>query len=295
MAKKTKPKQNSNSFKIVIILLSFTMLGGFFFMYKMSSRSKEAIIALREQKLNLLGNLEKSDLFLNQVLTSNKSLSKKLAAEHIKIKKLILDLKKKNINEKTIVVYQNSSNAVDDRVKLLLTEIDSYKKKIDSTNTVLQHTNIVLKKEKTKNDTLTVSNKKLVKKITNASKLYFYDLKTASFKVRSSGKEIETDKASKADALKISFMIAENDLVKSSTKEFFIQIIDFKNNVLGSKKTEIFGKETLTYSTAVKVKYESKTIKVEGEIPVADLEKGLFYVNIFDKTKLVLKSTFTLN
>ncbi|MEO8517512.1 MAG: hypothetical protein ABI426_12230 [Flavobacterium sp.] len=297
MSKKTKQKQNknSNSFKIVIILLACTMLGGFFFMYKMSSRSKKAIILLREQKLNLIGDLEKSELFLNQVLTSNKSLSKKLATEHIKIKKLIQDLKKKNINEKSIVVYQKSSDAVDDRVKLLLTEINTYKKRIDSTNTVLKNTNIVLKKEKTKNDTLTVSNNKLVKKITGATKLYFYDLKTASFKVRGSGKQIETDKASKADLLKVSFMIAENDLVKSTTKDFFIQIIDFKNNVLGSKKIETFGKETLTYSTAAKVKYANKTIKVEEEIPVTDLEKGLFYVNIFDKTKLVLKTTFTLN
>lgn len=295
MSKKNKKKQNNNSFKIVIILLAITMLGSFFYMYKMSGKSKESIILLREQKSKLLSDLEKSELFLDQVLTSNKSLSKKLATEQVKIKNLIQDLKKKNINEKSIVVYQKSADGVDDRVKLLLGEINSYKKKIDSTNTVLQHTNIVLKKEKTKNDTLTVSNKKLVKKITEASKLYFYDLKTASFKVRSSGKQIETDKASKADVLKISFMIAENDLVKSTTKDFFIQIIDFKNNVLGSKKTETFGKETLTYSTAIRVKYANKTVKVEEEIPVTNLEKGLFYVNVFDKTKIVLKTTFTLN
>ncbi len=261
----------------------------------MSDRSKEMIMSLREQKSNLLGDLEKSQLFLDQVLTSNKSLSKKLASEQLKIKKLILDLKKKNVNEKSIVVYQKSADDVDGRVKILLSEINAYKKTIDSTNNVLKNTNVVLKKEKKKNDTLITSNKKLVKKINDATKLYFYDLQTASLKARSSGKQTETDKASKTDLLKISFMIAESNLVKSTSKDFYIQVIDSKNNVVGSKKTEKFGNDILTYSTSVKVKYNSKTVKVEEEIPVTNLEEGLFFVNIFDGTKLILKSTFTLN
>lgn len=295
MSKKIKQGQDNSSFKIVIILLAFTMLGSFFYIYRMTDKSKAMIVSLREQRSNILEDLEKSQLFLDQVMTSNKSLSKKLSFEQAKIKKLILDLKKKNLNEKTIVVYQKSADAVDDRVKLLLNEINVYKKKIDSTNTVLNKTNIVLKKEKTKNDTLTVSNKKLVKKIADASKLNFYNLQTSTLKTRSSGKQIETNKAGKVDLLKISFIIAENDLAKPSDKEFFIQIIDSKNNVLGSKKVEKFGDQTLNYSTSIKVKYENKAINAETELPVSDLEKGFYYVNIFDKTQIVLKSTFTLD
>ena len=288
MSEKVEQKQNNNSLKIVIILLAFTIIGSFVYIYKMSDRAKDMIISLREQKSNITNDLEKSQLFLDQVLTSNKSLSKKLALERVKIKKLIQDLRKKKITEKTIVVYKKTADDVDDRIKSLLNEIDLYKQKIDSTN-------IVLNKEKTKNDTLTISNKKLVKKITAASKLYFYDLQTTSFKIRSSGKQIETDNANKVDLLKVSFMIAESDLAKSTTKEFFIQIIDSKNNVLGSKKIQKFANKTLSYSTSSKVKYENKTLTVEGEIPVSELEEGLFSVNIFDKSKLVLRSTFTLN
>jgi hypothetical protein len=40
----------------------------------------------------------------------------------------------------------------------------------------------------------------------------------SAFKVRSSGKEISTDKASRADMLKISFTIAENQVAQSGTK-----------------------------------------------------------------------------
>jgi hypothetical protein len=302
MSKKNKKKQNNKSFKIIIILLSFAMLGGLLYTYKMSSKSKKEIISLREEKENMLKDLEKSQLFLTQVMTSNKSLSSKLVAEQNKVKQLILDLKSKNITEKTIVDYKQTANNTDNRIKTLLNEINSYKNKIDSTNVVLNKTNVNLiqtsanlTKEKTKNDTLTVSNKKLAKKITDASKLYFYDLKTGFFKSKSSGNLTETNKASKVNLIKVSFMIAENDLVKSTSKDFYIQIIDSKNNVLGSKKVEKFGNETLNYSTSLKVKYINKTIKVEGEIPVTDLQEGILFINIFDKSKLILNSAVTLS
>ena len=301
MSKKVKKKQNNKSFKIIIILLAFTMLASLFYIYKMSSKSKKEIISLREEKANMLEDLEKSQLFLTQIITSNKSLSSKLVAEQNKVKQLILDLKSKKITEQNIVDYKQIADNADNRIKTLLNEINSYKKKIDSTNVVLTQTNanltktsVSLIKEKTKNDTLTVSNTKLAKKISDGSKLYFFDLKTNFFKSKSSGKLTETDKASKINLIRVSFMIAENNLAKSTSKDFYIQIIDSKNNVLGSKNVEKFGNETLNYSTSLKVKYQNKTIKVEGEIPVTNLQDGILFINVFDKSKLILNSAVTL-
>lgn len=113
-------------------------------------------------------------------------------------------------------------------------------------------------------------------------------------KQRSSGKQVNTDKASRADVLKISFMIAENQIAKSGDKTYHIQVIDSKNNVLGDKKTESFGEKTLTYSFEKVVKYENKTVQVSQDLPVKDIEGGTFYVNIFDKGELVSKTSFTL-
>lgn len=77
----------------------------------------------------MLKDLEKSQLFLNQIMTSNKMLSSKLVAEQDKIKQLILDLNSKNITEKNIADYKKTANNVDARIKSLLNEIDRYKKK----------------------------------------------------------------------------------------------------------------------------------------------------------------------
>lgn len=287
MSQKTNENQTIKSFKIIIVLLTFTLIGSLFYIYKVSDRSKSMIISLREQKSIVLKDLEKSEMFLEQSMTGNTLLSKKLASEQLKIKKLIFDLKYKKVNEKTIIVYKKKADNVDDRIRLLFKEINLYKNKIDSTN-------VVLNNERTKIDTLTTSNKKLVTKINEASKLYFYNLQSVSFKDKGSGKFTETNKASRVDLLKISFMIAESKLVKTSSKEFYVQIIDSKNNVIGLKNVQKFGNLELTYSTALKANYENKTIKIEGGIPVSNLSEGAYFINIFDKSKLILNSTFTL-
>ena len=287
MKNDTNKRQVTKSFKILIILLVFSMLGSLFYIYKMSDRSKKIIISLREEKAMVLKDLEKSDLFLQQVITSNKGLSKKLASEQLKIKKLIAELKTKSITEKNIIVYKQSASIADERIKLLLNEINMYKNKIDSTN-------VVLVKERIKVDTLTSSNKKLVNTIDKAAKLYFYNLDFATFKDKGSGKQVETNKASRVNLIKISFMIAENNIVKAINKDFYIQIIDSKGNVVGLKNSIKMGAQELTYSGIIKASYKNKTIKVEGDIAVSDLVAGVYFINIFDQSKLVLNTSFNL-
>ena len=112
--------------------------------------------------------------------------------------------------------------------------------------------------------------------------------------MRSSGKQIETDKASRADILKISFTIAENQIAKSGDKTYYVQVIDSKNNVLGEKQTETFGENTMTYTIDSTVAYENKTVNVSEDLPGKNFEKGTYFINIFDKDVLVSKTSFTL-
>lgn len=298
MSKKLKKKKINDSFKVLIILLTTTLLASFFYIYKMSDRSKKVIVSLRQERMELvnekqaiLANLEKSKIYLEQALSNKSTLTNQLNKEKEKVNQLIAQLKNlKNteIDNTQIEQFKQNAENSDAKITMLIKELNSYRKKVDSTN-------VVLRKERKAIDTLTKLNKKLSNKINEASKLYFYDLKIDPLKVKSSGSQVKTERASRVNVIKVSFMIAENDLVKATTKEFYIQIIDSKNNVIGSKKVENFGNDILTYSAASKVKYDRKTIKVEQEIPVTELEKGSFFVNIFDKSKLILNTTLNLD
>jgi hypothetical protein len=161
-------------------------------------------------------------------------------------------------------------------------------------NTNLDSTKVVLEESKNYNQTLVGQNEELSKTVEKASRLTVLNLKTSAYKKRSSGKTVETEKASRADILKISFTIAENSVAKSGDKKYYVQVIDSKNNVLGEKSSVAFGEETLTYSFVSSVKFENKTVQVNEELPGKDFEKGLYYVNVFDKNQLVSKTSFTL-
>jgi hypothetical protein len=73
-----------------------------------------------------------------------------------------------------------------------------------------------------------------------------------------------------------------------------VQVIDSKNNVLGDKKTESFGDNSLTYSFKTTVQYENKTVNVSEDLPGKDFAKGTYFINIFDNDELVSKTSFSL-
>ncbi len=293
--------QSEKSFKIVIIVLACVVISSLAYIFKISDRTKNSIISLREERSIVLKDLEKSNLFLQQIQTNNSDLSKKLASEQQKVAKLIEELKSGKVDESNIAGYKQNANNLDNRLKLLLNDIGNYKRRIDSTNAilnttniVLQNTNTILKNEKTKNDSLSTSNKNLNKKVLDASKLYYYNLQTSFFKIKSSGDMIETDKSRKINLIKTSFMIAENNFVKPFNKDYYVQIIDSKNNVIGDKKIENFDDNVLSFTSLLSIKYDNKTSKAEVSIPVKDLEEGSYFINVYDKSKMVLKSTFEL-
>lgn len=287
MQKKIKKENNTQGFKIIIILLCFVVLGSLFYIYKMSDRSKSIIVSLREEKLLLLRDLEKSNVFLDQAISSKTNLNSQLTEEQEKVKKLIVEIKSNDLNLKQISKLKKGVNDVNERIIALMNELNFYKKKVDSTNQILN-------KQKILNDTLANNNQVLTKKITEGSKLYYYGLETVAYKLKSSGKKVETEKASKADLFNISFSIGENKLVKASNAILYIQIIDGKNNIVGDKKTKSFGDKTLVFSMQAIVNYKNKTVRIEQELPVENLESGQYSVNVFDKANLMLNMKLDL-
>lgn len=296
-------KQTANtSFKTVIIILSMLLLGSFFYIYKMSNRSKKVIVELNqkkasfdEEKAQILKNLEKSQLLLDEALAGKSKLSQELTNEKEKIKSLISELENsKQLSDEKIRNFRKGSDEADARILALLKEVDLYKSKIDSTNTVLK------KERKTKdtlintNKKLAHSNEKLATKINSAAKLSYYSFQTKTYKFKDSGKLIETNSSSRVNLVKISFIIGENSLANQEDKEYYVQIVNSNNDVLGEKKSENINGKSLTYSSSKKIKYMNQTTDIEFNVFVNDLSKGTYYVNVFDKTTLILKSTFEL-
>lgn len=289
-------KNNSNQ-KIIIFVLLFLLLCSVFYNIKLSQESSmltTEVKSVKTEKENVMKDLQTLKDSYDAAIAENTTMSDDLIAEREKVVGLMAQLEKSKVNALSLLKYKQQFLALQTKMNTMLKEVDVLKKQNQTLKTNLDSTTVVLADSKNYNQVLVGQNEELAKTVEKGSKLSILNLKTATFKLKGSGKHIETDKASRVDVLKVSFTIAENSIAKSGDKTYYIQIIDSKNNVLGDKATIYFGDKSLTYSFTAGVKYENKTVDVVHDLPGKDFAAGTYYVNLFDKNQLVTKSSFTL-
>jgi predicted nucleic acid-binding Zn-ribbon protein len=290
-------QNNNSSLKIVILVLLLLLLGSVYYNIKLSSEASALtteVKSVKTEKETVMNDLRALKDSYDKAIAENTTMSDELIAEREKVVGLMAQLEKSKVNALSLSKYKEQFLALQTKMNSMLKEVDVLKKQNQTLKTNLDSTNVVLTDSKNYNQVLVGQNEELSKTVEKGSKLSILNLKTATFKLRSSGKKIETDKASRVDVLKVSFTIAENSIAKSGDKTYYVQIIDSKNNVLGDKVTVNFGDKSLTYSFTAGVKYENKTVDVVHELPGKDFASGTYYVNLFDKNQLVTKSSFTL-
>ncbi|RTY94959.1 hypothetical protein [Flavobacterium sp. GT3R68] len=290
-------QKSNSSLKAIIIVLALLLAGSLVYIYKVTSDANTTQLTLdstKIEKANVMKDLEALKSTYDAAIAENTSMSDELIAEREKVVMLMADLQKSKGDAASMAKYKSQFFALQTKMKGLVQENDLLKKQNTTLTTERDSTVVVLGEAKKYNEVLVGQNEELAKTVEKGSKLSVLNLKTAAYKIRSSGKQIETEKAGRADVLKISFTIAENAIAKSEDKTYYVQVIDSKNNVLGDKKTESFGDKSLTYSFITTVKYENKSVQVTQDLPGKDFAKGTYFVNIFDKSELISKTSFTL-
>jgi hypothetical protein len=287
-------QRNNSNLKAIIVVLAILLVGSLIYMYRMSSQAKAAQTVLVSEKTSVMNDLNALKATYDKAIAENTSMSDELIAEREKVVKLMADLEKSKGDAASMAKYRNRYFQLQKQMQGMMAQVEDLKQQNTKLTVQRDSTVVVLDESKKYNQVLVGQNEELSKTVEKGSKLSVLGLKTAAYKLRSSGKQIATDKASRADMLKVSFTIAENQIAKSGDKTYYIQVIDSKNNVLGDKKTETFGEQSLTYSFAKTVNYENKTVQVTEDLPGKNFEKGTYFVNIFDQGELVSKSSFVL-
>ena len=288
------PKNNNSSLKAVIAVLAVLLIGSLVYIFKLSSDTdvvKTELTTTLTEKESVMKDLQELKATYDAAIAENTSMSDELIQERDKVVALMDDLNK---SKGDVSKYRNQVVGMQAKMKTLVAENDELKKQNGVLTVQRDSTIVVLGESKKFNEVLVGQNEELAKTVEKGSKLSILNTKTAAYKLKSSGKQIETDKASRADVLKVSFTIAENQIAKSGDKTYYIQVIDAKNNVLGDKKTESFGDNTLTYSFKKTIQYENKTVQVSEDLPGKDFEKGTYFINVFDNDELVSKTSFSL-
>ena len=280
---------------VVVFALAAVTCATSFYGYNSYQVLQKVQTQFTSEKSTILKELKKYKHSLDSANIKNAENQDVLRAELFKVSSLLSDINSNKDDFSLLFKYKSEVERLK-TVVLALTREKNYlqnmntalKKERDSTIVSLQHS----KKAK---DTLLQLNKTLNKSIRLGSQISIVDLNAATYKKSTSGTLALCDKARKVNMFQISYLAIGSKISKPCTENYFIQIIDAKNNLIGNKKTKKFGNLILDYSLDSPVHYKGETVKITETIDIENVDKGVYSVNIFDEQNLILKTTFTLH
>lgn len=120
--------------------------------------------------------------------------------------------------------------------------------------------------------------------------LYASNLRAIAYTSRSE----ETSLAAKANMVRITFSVIANENARAEEKKYFIQVVDGNNKVMGKRITEFFDDKSITYSLSKVLQYENQYIPVSLELSSGEFSKGIYTVNVYERSRLVGKTAFVL-
>lgn len=144
--------------------------------------------------------------------------------------------------------------------------------------------------EKRQNTNLTRQAEELTNKVNQAAVLKIYNYTADAVYFRGGSKETSTNKANRAERIKIDFTVAQNDLVDAGTKIFYVRIADPSRAIIckgtGDEYSFDANGETLQYTEKVRVNYDGKETDVRAYyVKPSDrqLMPGTYFIDIYEQ------------
>jgi regulator of replication initiation timing len=292
-----KAESTSRSLKIILGIVAVLFIGTAIYTYTLYNEGVQTKKDLTEEKARVLEDLNNMAAKYETAIGENQVANEKLVEARERIIGLIDSLQVSDNNVKSLWRYKKKFMALQEELDGLLAENDSLKVENSYLATTLDSTKVQLEERIVFNDSLLAQNTELADLVETAAVLTTAGLKGFGVIERSSGKLIPTERARRADKLRICYTVVKNSLVSSGEKMFYIQVLDPNDNVLGLNSEIQFEEKVFNYSLISTYNYEDNNLDICEFITKSgkeDFSKGRYVVNVFNAGELVSSSEFTL-
>ena len=156
--------------------------------------------------------------------------------------------------------------------------------------------------ERRQNTTLTRQKEELTNKVNQAATMRISNYKAKAVRFKGSGKESDTDRASRTERIRIDFNVAANELIEPGTKLFYVRIADPKRAIIskgtGDEYSFKSNGETLQFTEKVRVNYDGTETAVRAYYVKPDayeLMPGTYFIDVYEQGgKLIGQTTVDL-
>lgn len=302
-------KGNATSVVVFLIILALLLgIGGAFLLRETLETKYQVQVAQMEarqanqQKQELLEQLNEIEGRYNQLMIEYEDLQGLFRAEKNRVSRLRKQLQESGLSEggpsgAEVANFREQISQLEEQLQSYQTQIEmmaAENQELAGENSQMQTT---LTETAQRNEILEDRNDELETKLEQATILTISELEGVALRERRRGDE-PTEKARKADKLRICFTVNQNLVAEPGNRDFYIRLTDPNNQVLTYSPDETidFEGETIQYTVQRTVNYQNAAQEVcvvwEQE---EKFDKGYYNVVVFTEGEEVGYKLFQLN
>jgi cell division protein FtsB len=289
-------EQTTKKFKRAIIILSTLLFGLGGYTIVLFQEGQANLIGLEDQKAAITQELEGIEDNYNNLISAYDLQDKQLIDARARILILLDSVKAARPSMAIIKRYRTEIARLKMERNMLFARADSLIQVTMNLNQMIDSTQTILAQTSRSNDVLSEQNKSLQEVLARGARLQALDLSSTAVIVRSSGKIVDTRRASRADKIRSCFSLAPNELARSGAHALRLQIINPKNNLLGERFEVKENDVSMFFSATSEIVYDQQEMDICVLVDAAqeDLIPGRYVVNLFDGSQMLASSAMYL-
>lgn len=144
--------------------------------------------------------------------------------------------------------------------------------------------------ERRQNTSLNRQKEELANKVSQAAVMKLYNYTAQAVRMRGGSTETQTDKASRAERIRIDFTVAANELIEPGTKLFYVRIADPRKAIISKGTGDDYAfqsnGETLQFTEKVRVNYDGSETAVRAYYVKPDayeMRPGTYFIDVYEQ------------
>jgi hypothetical protein len=294
-------KRSTGLLALVALLLVSNMVMLYMLVQKNQqvAQKEERLGGLEEEKDNVTKLLEEMLLQYDTLSTDNEQLKAEMDAQQQQIKDLLSQVERHKGDAALMLKYRKEAGTLRDIMKGYVATIDS----LNQANRTLVAENVNIKQElgevTGQKQALESTAAQQAERISKGSVLHTTSLGAGALFLRSNGKQVDTDRSSKAELIKCCYTLGENRVTDAGNKMLYLRIISPDGVVLPASDSQnnrfTFNGTEGEYSVKREVNYQNQPVDVCMFWTASQaLSSGQYIVELYESNGLVGKSTFDL-
>lgn len=286
-----KTKKQTPIWLYALLGLLAAALVFFIVRYSSEKSDKEALVAEKEmQRLYFQAEVDSLMKVHNELKANYGELTQELAEKDSIIQADAIEIKK-------LLDSQWDYYRVKKKLAQLQEISQHYVRQVDSLYTVNRE--LVAENERIReeyqnerqhNTNLTRQKEELTNKVNQAATMRIHNYSAQAVRFRGGSTETTTDKANRAERIRIDFTVAANELIEPGTKIFYVRIADPKKAILSKGTGDEYAfqsnGETLQFTEKVRVNYDGSETAVRAYYVKPDayeMRPGTYFIDVYEQ------------